>query len=74
VVCFLAVDACVFALRRWLCPPLDNELYVGTIIHTVPTSLTYHTKVRFPNVALLCKEFFSRARDERTFFFANNNM
>jgi hypothetical protein len=49
VVCFLAVDACVFARRRCV-STLGNELYVGTIIHTVHTAAsTYNTKVRFPN-------------------------
>jgi hypothetical protein len=32
-------------VRESLCPPLGIELYVGTIIHTVPTASTYNTKV-----------------------------
>jgi hypothetical protein len=45
-----------------LCPPLSKELYVGTIIHTVPTASTYNTKVRFPNLGIVKRVFFSRAR------------
>jgi hypothetical protein len=52
-----------------LCPPLSKELHVGTIIHTVPTASTYNTKVRFPN-CIVQRVFLSRAREDRTIFFA----
>jgi hypothetical protein len=42
LVCCIAVDACVLARRRL---PLQIELYVGTILHTVHTVSTYNTKV-----------------------------
>jgi hypothetical protein len=58
---------CVVLLSMFefsLCPPLGVELYVSTIIQTVPTVSTNNTKVRFPNcivksaktVQFFCKE------------------
>jgi hypothetical protein len=61
---------CVVLLSMFefsLCPPLGIELYVSTIIQTVPTVSTYNTKVRFPN-CIVQRVFFSRARGPYIFF------
>jgi hypothetical protein len=69
----LSCCRCLCFSSSSLCPPLGKELYVGTTIHTVLTASTYNTKVRFPNCTG-CKEFFPRAREDRTIFFAKNNI
>jgi hypothetical protein len=62
---------CVVLLSMFefsLCPPLGIELYVSTIIQTVPTVSNYNTnKVRFPN-CIVQRVFFSRARGPYNFF------
>jgi hypothetical protein len=63
----LSCCGCLCFRSSLLCPPLCKELYVGTIIHTVPTARRFDFRIA------PYKKLFSRTREECSIFFANNN-
>jgi hypothetical protein len=63
----LSCCRCLCFRSSSLWPPLSKELYVGTMIHTVPTASIHNPKVQFLN-CIVQRVFFSRARGPYTFF------